>query len=132
MSPGRRAEMGTRSVPEIFEPDAFETAVGKNRIRWRCGELGSLATDSGAEPPPNALMSSPSPTRINRPLLVNGQPHPTPKEGTLLALLESMGLARRGGVAVAVNDLVVPRSDWPGRPVAGGDSVLVIRATQGG
>jgi thiamine biosynthesis protein ThiS len=35
-------------------------------------------------------------------------------------------------VAVAVNDAVVPRSGWLTRPLADGDQVLVIQATQGG
>jgi len=37
-----------------------------------------------------------------------------------------------GMFAVAVNDAVVPRSAWAQRPLAEGERVLVIRATQGG
>ena len=48
------------------------------------------------------------------------------------ALLEPMGVDRRKGVAVAVNDVVVPRCEWPRRFVLGGESVIVIQATQGG
>jgi sulfur carrier protein len=39
---------------------------------------------------------------------------------------------RPHGVAVAVNDEVVPRADWPRLPLADGDVVEVVTAVQGG
>jgi sulfur carrier protein len=36
------------------------------------------------------------------------------------------------GVAVAVNDTVVPKREWPSRRIAAGDAVEIIRAVQGG
>jgi sulfur carrier protein len=36
------------------------------------------------------------------------------------------------GVAVAVNDEVVPRTQWPSRRLKPGDTVEIVRATQGG
>jgi sulfur carrier protein len=51
---------------------------------------------------------------------------------TLSQLLDELGLTGRVGLAVAVNDAVVPRSGWPTRRLADGDQVLVIQATQGG
>lgn len=39
--------------------------------------------------------------------------------------------AARRGIAVAVNGEVVPRSEWD-RPLADGDAVEVLTATQGG
>jgi sulfur carrier protein len=54
-------------------------------------------------------------------------------DSTMLSqLLDELGLTGRNGVAVAVNDAVVPRSSWLTRPLADGDQVLVIQATQGG
>ena len=38
----------------------------------------------------------------------------------------------RRGIAVAVNDRVVRRSDWKNHPVEVGDRIEVIQATQGG
>lgn len=53
--------------------------------------------------------------------------------GLVLAdLLRELGLAERRGVAVAVNDEVVPRAAWAARGLAAADQVLVIQATQGG
>ncbi len=53
-------------------------------------------------------------------------------DATLAALARDLGLAERRGVAVAVNDAVVPRAAWPATALAEGDRVLVIQATQGG
>ena len=63
---------------------------------------------------------------------VNDQPREVADRATLLDLLQELALAGRKGVAVAVNDTVVPRGDWPARPLAASDRVLVIQATQGG
>ena len=51
---------------------------------------------------------------------------------TLLGALRELGLSERRGIAVAINDVVVPRSVWPTRQLAEGERVLVIQATQGG
>jgi len=54
-------------------------------------------------------------------------------EGAVLAqLLNQLGLAGRPGMAVAVNDAVVPRARWDQHALLPGDAVLLIQATQGG
>lgn len=63
---------------------------------------------------------------------VNDQPHRVADFATLLDLLRELALAERKGVAVAINDTVVPRAEWPARSLAESDRVLVIQATQGG
>ena len=63
---------------------------------------------------------------------VNDQPHSVALGATLLDLLRELAIAERKGVAVAINDAVVPRSAWSERPLAESDRVLVIQATQGG
>lgn len=65
-------------------------------------------------------------------ILVNDQPWPLAAATSLEALLAGLGHARTRGVAAAVNGEVVPRTAWESRMLAGGDRVLVIRATQGG
>ena len=63
---------------------------------------------------------------------INDQPRAL-AAGTVLAdLLRELGLAERKGVAIAINDEVVPRSSWSARPLADGERVIVIQATQGG
>lgn len=63
---------------------------------------------------------------------VNDQPCSVADHATLHDLLAALALAERRGVAVAVNDEVIPRSGWPKRALAESDHVLVIQATQGG
>ncbi len=65
-------------------------------------------------------------------ITVNDEPRALPAAATLETLIAELGLAGRGGLAVAVNDSVVSRACWAGQALAEGDRVLVIRATQGG
>jgi sulfur carrier protein len=64
-------------------------------------------------------------------ITLNGKP--TDLAGTVAdLLLARMDEPRPHGVAVAVNDEVVPRDDWPRRQLAAGDVVEVVTAVQGG
>jgi len=63
---------------------------------------------------------------------VNDQARAVADTATLAHLLGEIGLAERRGVAVAINDSVVPRASWLAHALAEGDHVLVIQATQGG
>ena len=72
------------------------------------------------------------PAAETRTVRVNDRPQAVSGDGTLMALMAELGLAQRRGVAAAVNGVVVPRAEWPARPLAEGDRVILIRATQGG
>lgn len=51
----------------------------------------------------------------------------------LLALLEKQGIqAGQGGIAVAVNERVVPRSRWGEQTLQEGDKIEIVRAIAGG
>ncbi|QJD80002.1 sulfur carrier protein ThiS [Spirosoma rhododendri] len=63
---------------------------------------------------------------------LNRQPVDCPTASTLQELLNSLGLSDRKGIAVARNDLVVPRPRWPQTPLQENDSITLIQATQGG
>ncbi|WGX95631.1 sulfur carrier protein ThiS [Nocardioides sp. L-11A] len=61
----------------------------------------------------------------------NGEP--VAAAATVAELLaHRLGDPRPHGVAVAVNEEVVPRGDWPERRLADGDVVEVVTAVQGG
>ena len=65
-------------------------------------------------------------------VIVNGErwPREAPSIG---ALLRELGHdPARQGIAVAINDEVVPRSAWAGHPVNFGDRVEIVGAVQGG
>ncbi len=51
---------------------------------------------------------------------------------TLLIALQQLQLDKEKGIAVAVNDSVINRSQWADHPLAEGDNILIVHATQGG
>ncbi len=53
-------------------------------------------------------------------------------EGVTLAEVVGTWSKTDQGVAVAVNDQVVSRSEWPGVVLADGDRVEILTAVQGG
>jgi sulfur carrier protein len=64
-------------------------------------------------------------------ITVNGEA--VPFEGTVAALLEQrLAESRPHGVAIAVNEEVVPRGSWQRRRLADGDAVEIVTAVQGG
>lgn len=53
--------------------------------------------------------------------------------GTLLGeLLEAEGVATRGGVAVAINGVIVKKPDWAQRQLMENDDLIIINAAYGG
>lgn len=67
-------------------------------------------------------------------LVINDIPQsfPDAPAPTVAVVMAAAGLPSYDGVAVAVNDAVVPRGRWEALALAEGDRVLIIRATQGG
>ncbi len=67
-------------------------------------------------------------------LVINGEERSFEAEavGTVGALIEALQIEAKRGVAVAVDDEVVPRSRWEEAPLRDGSRVEIIRATQGG
>jgi sulfur carrier protein len=84
-------------------------------------------------------------------ITLNGRPRPLPAGGTVADVVRELsgpdgwcgpagrcgpGARQRGtgqdGVAVAVNDEVVPRRAWSATALADGDRVEVLTAVQGG
>ena len=66
-------------------------------------------------------------------LFINGKREQLDDARTLVRVLERMQLdINQGGIAVAVNDKVVSKSDWPTKAIHAGDRIEVIHAVQGG
>jgi sulfur carrier protein len=67
-------------------------------------------------------------------IVVNGDARAVPDGLPLPALLRDAGIdpGDARGIAVAVNDAVVRRPDWPDVTLAAGDRVEIIQAQQGG
>lgn len=64
-------------------------------------------------------------------VVVNGVPRTVPRDVSLAALVGEVS-ADATGVAAAVNDAVVPRSEWGSRTLRDDDRVEVLTAVQGG
>ncbi len=62
---------------------------------------------------------------------VNGNPQEI-VEGTNLKVLVDSMLNDTKGIAIAINDNVIPKSQWLDTLLCVNDKVLVIKATQGG
>ncbi len=54
------------------------------------------------------------------------------EDNKLLPLLESLHLFRPKGIAIAVNDTIVSKSEWSAFSIKENDKVMIIQATQGG
>jgi sulfur carrier protein len=64
-------------------------------------------------------------------IVVNGE-ETAVDDGTTVAELVDARAGRRGGVAVAVNEDVVPRTAWNGTALKPDDRVEILTAVQGG
>ncbi|CDR11264.1 sulfur carrier protein ThiS [Streptomyces iranensis] len=62
---------------------------------------------------------------------VNGEPREVPEGITLDRLVATLTQAP-SGVAAAVNETVVPRTQWSATSLGDGDRVEVLTAVQGG
>lgn len=65
-------------------------------------------------------------------VLVNNKPHHFSPDISLRRLLEEIHMTDPKGVAIAINDEVVPKNNWSSRLLNNADKVLIIKASQGG
>lgn len=65
-------------------------------------------------------------------LFINDKKHVYPQEMPLWQLLQELQLHNKTGVAIAVNSVVVPKTNWESYALKHEDKLTIIRATQGG
>ncbi len=65
-------------------------------------------------------------------IICNGEPIIVNNDFTMLQLLTDKGLSEKKGIAVAVNQNVIPKADWESYHFTENDDVLIITAAQGG
>jgi len=65
-------------------------------------------------------------------IFVNNQPIHVEENTSLLSLVFSQVGENSKGLAVAVNEEVVPKNEWKKTVLNQNDQVLIIKATQGG
>ncbi|HWZ23255.1 MAG TPA: sulfur carrier protein ThiS [Cytophagaceae bacterium] len=54
------------------------------------------------------------------------------EQTTVLLLLDQLMSNKQNGIAVAINETVIPKGQWNTYVLQPNDKVLVIKATQGG
>lgn len=64
-------------------------------------------------------------------IMVNDRPIELARNVTLLEMLAQLGLAD-DGTALAVNHLIIPRSEWARHQLTDGDDILLFQAIAGG
>jgi sulfur carrier protein len=64
-------------------------------------------------------------------ILVNDEPHQFSQPLTLLNLLNLLAL-NPAGSALAVNQVIIPRDNWPAHLLEDGDEILLFQAIAGG
>jgi sulfur carrier protein len=66
-------------------------------------------------------------------IMVNGNSMDADDANVIADVMRNIGIALDGdGIALAVNNAVVPKRDWSTRRVHEGDVIEIIRAVQGG
>ncbi|WP_291908681.1 sulfur carrier protein ThiS [Chitinophaga sp. CB10] len=65
-------------------------------------------------------------------VLVNNKLYAVQPGTTIAALLQFIQLASHKGIAVAVNNQVIPKNSWDSQALSAADNITIIRATQGG
>lgn len=69
---------------------------------------------------------------IGMEITLNNQSKYVPEHCSLQQLLAQLFGEPQKGIAVAINDTVIPKESWPYHPLQEKDEVLIIKATQGG
>ncbi len=65
-------------------------------------------------------------------VLINNQTQTVSENSSLQSLVNAQLGDKQKGVAIAVNDLVIPKSNWENHILQSNDHILIIKATQGG
>jgi len=65
-------------------------------------------------------------------IFINQQSYPLTDKSNLQQVLENNGYLKPSGIAVAVNQQVIPKQKWTTFLLNNKDKILVITATQGG
>ena len=65
-------------------------------------------------------------------ITLNDKTHSVSDNASLYDIVFSQLGDKQKGIAVAVNDSVIPKSNWETHIIQSNDNILIIKATQGG
>jgi sulfur carrier protein len=63
---------------------------------------------------------------------INGSEHVLEQEHSLEDVLKQLGMDTRKGIAVSVNQRIIPRIRWKDEKMDNKDELVIIEASQGG
>ena len=65
-------------------------------------------------------------------IFINDEPTEFKQSPTILEILTHHQIVELQGIAIAINEEVIPKSNWEKTALQKNDHLMVIRATQGG
>jgi sulfur carrier protein len=65
-------------------------------------------------------------------IYINNEAKDIEDDTSIQHLFSAVQITSDKGIAVAINEVVIPRSEWHHKLIKNNDKVLIIKATQGG
>ena len=65
-------------------------------------------------------------------IFINGKPHRVEDNCNLIEVLNKTQIINQFGIAIAVNNIVIPKTEWGKYAVQNKDNILIINAIFGG
>lgn len=65
-------------------------------------------------------------------VIVNDKPHQCAEKVNIQGLLDQLNLPSQQGIAVAINQAIIPKAEWEKTELSDQDKIMIITATQGG
>jgi len=65
-------------------------------------------------------------------ILINNKKHDFQKDTNLFEAIQSLNLQNQKGIAIAINNQVIPKQNWNTHKLNDQDDIIIITATQGG
>ena len=65
-------------------------------------------------------------------IFINDKEYSYPEQKNLIYVLQELDLVTLQGVAVAINNIVIPKAEWGNYPIKDDDKIIIIKAAQGG
>ena len=65
-------------------------------------------------------------------IFINNKAFNLPENTNLSEALKSAGINGFQGIAIAVNNHIIPKTNWDNHAIVENDALTIIRATQGG
>ncbi len=65
-------------------------------------------------------------------IYINSKLQPLPENAKIADALTALNISSQKGIAIAINNTVIPRAEWDSHILNHDDKITLIKATQGG